>query len=246
MRKFKTLSEAYLATLEEVLDRPEYTCSPRGQKIYEITDYSFRVEDPTPEPIITLDSTRNVTIASYTEKEKVLYNSCSNRVEDFARASKFWEKLANPDGTVNSAYGALIWKDKSLGNTDFDSDMLTPWEWSKAALMADKDTRQATMPFSRPDHFWNDNKDFVCTRHVQWQIRDDKLNMSVVMRSNDLVKGTVYDCPWFVGLMFKMIDELKLAYPQLQIGHYTHLAHSIHLYEKDIPIILGMLGRKND
>jgi thymidylate synthase len=188
-----------------------------------------------------------------------LYNSCSNRVEDFAKASKFWEKIANPDGTINSAYGYLIWENKSCGNENYEytkkrsfedggisiraqSIYRTPYEWCLESLKADKDTRQAVLRFSLPEHHWQGNKDFVCTMHANFMIRNDMLNMCVVMRSNDLCKGLVYDICFFCSIMDKLIVDLKDTYPNLSKGSYTHMAHSLHAYERDFPIIRKMLG----
>jgi thymidylate synthase len=261
---FETLDQAYFYTLGVLLNSPEYVCAPRGQKIHEITDYQFRVLSPSSAPIKTADQERNAVIASYTTKETELYDSCSNRVEDFAKASKFWTKIANPDGTINSAYGRLIWKDKSLGNSEYEWEWKpslfglenkevvetkfaiwrTPWEWCVNSLKADKDTRQAILKFSRPDHHWAGNKDFVCTLSGNFLIREDKLNLAMVMRSNDAVKGLAYDGPWFISLMEKMVDELKGAYPNLGVGTYTHLAHSMHLYERDFEVARKMVGQK--
>lgn len=257
MKVYENIHEAYLGTINDVLCNPDHKCSPRGQSILEKTDYSFRVLNPVCEPVVTKDPDRNKVIAEYTAKEMALYDSCSNNVEDFAKASKFWEKIANPDGTINSAYGYLIWEQKSQGNSryekwakgqapfDFyvpDDFARTPWEWAKETLLADKDTRQAVMAFALPQHRWMGNKDQVCTLHGNWLIRDDKLNLSIVMRSNDLSKGLVYDLSWFVGLMDRMLNELKQTYPALKKGTYTHTVHSIHIYERDIPQMKKMLG----
>lgn len=245
MKTYETTSEAYLATLADVYENYEYKASPRGQPIREKLDYTFRVLSPTSEPIVTKDLERNKVIETYTLKEMELYNSCSNRVEDFAKASKFWEKLANEDGTINSAYGFLIWGNASHGNLKFEkasTAMKTPWDWSKQSLIDDKDTRQALMRFSLPEHFYRGVKDFTCTTHGNWLIRNDKLHLSVVMRSNDLNKGLVYDLSWFCSLIDKMLEELKSTYPNLTKGHYTHTAHSAHIYEKDQKVILDMLG----
>ena len=256
MRNYNNVHQAYLGTIQDVLDNPDFVCAPRGQKILEKTDYSFRVRMPICEPIITADPERNRTIAEYTAKEMSLYDSCSNSLEDFAKASKFWEKISNPDGTINSAYGYLIWDKKSQGNPKFEGGtygstldpnyrkfLRTPWEWAKQALIADKDTRQAVMAFALPEHRWVGNKDQVCTLHGNWLIRGDLLNLSIVMRSNDLSKGLVYDLSWFVSLMDKMVQELKSTYPDLHKGTYTHTAHSMHIYERDIPQMKKMLGR---
>lgn len=238
MKEYATVSEAYLGTLEDVYFNYEYRCAPRDQPVREKLNYSFKITDPTDDAIVTNDEDRNRVIARYTKKEKDLYNSCSNRVEDFAQASKFWKHIANPDGTVNSAYGWLIWKNKSVGS----KTKMTPWEWALNSLKADRDTRQAVLKFSTPDVHVAGIKDFICTMHGNFLIRDNKLHLSIVMRSNDLHKGLVYDLPWFCSLIHRMVDELRDTYPDLQPGSYTHTAHSMHIYERDEADILRMLG----
>lgn len=259
VRTHKTIHEAYLGALRDVWYEPEHKSSPRGLPCREILDYSFKITNPVAESIVTKDLERNNVIASYTEKEFDLYNSCTNLAKDFAEASKFWNKIANPDGTVNSAYGYLIWQRQSLGNPVFEGSQVsieeiranpgmldslyrTPWEWARESLRQDKDTRQAILRFSLPDHQWFGNKDQTCTMHGNFLIRDDKLHFSVVMRSNDLMRGLVYDLSWFVSLMDRMVGELKEVYPDLTKGSYTHLAHSMHIYERDEATILKMLG----
>jgi thymidylate synthase len=243
MNNYSNIHEAYLGALRDVYHNYEYMSSPRGLPVREILDYSFRVTNPVAEPIVTLDPERNKAIAEYTAKEVALYNSCSNRVEDFEKASKFWKHIANADGTINSAYGFLIWANKIHGNEKFEGVYRTPWEWAKTSLIQDKDTRQAILRFSLPEHQWIGNRDQTCTMHANFLIRHDKLHLSVVMRSNDLMKGLVYDLSWFVSLMDRMVEELKPTYPDLVKGSYTHTVHSMHLYEKDAPAILKMMGQ---
>jgi len=255
MKVYDNIHEAYLKTLEDIYFNYEHRSAPRGLPVREKTDYTFRILNPVNEPIVTKDEERNRVIEDYTAKEVELYNSCTNSVKDFMRASKFWEKIANPDGTVNSAYGYLIWKNKSHGNPNMEfkvgsseyqdadsSYMRTPWEWAKKSLIADKDTRQAIVRFSLPQHQFIGNKDQTCTMHGNFLIRDNKLNLSIVMRSNDLWLGLTYDLPWFVSLIDRMVDELKPTYPDLQKGHYTHTVHSLHLYERDEAKIKRALG----
>jgi len=263
MKVYETVSEAYLGTLAEVFYNPDVKSAPRGQACREKLDYSFRVLSPTNAPIVTRDAQRNTVIAAYTAKEVELYDSCTNLAADFGKASKFWLSLANPDNTVNSAYGHLIWSKKSHGS-DFEVEYVphpfyketteggtvktaqpvrrTPWEWAKQSLLNDKDTRQAILRFSLPEHQWVGNKDQTCTMHGNFLIRNDQLHLSVVMRSNDLTLGLVYDLPWFCSLMDKMVDELKGTYPDLKKGTYTHTVHSLHIYERDTEKIKKMLG----
>jgi len=253
---FENIHNAYRQALRDVWFNPQFKAAPRGLPVRETLNYTFTVENPVAEPIRTADEERNKVIAEYTAKEVELYNSCSNRVEDFARASKFWDKIKNPDNTINSAYGYLIWKNQSHGHPKFEKGILyqsadsfeglrTPWEWAKQCLVQDKDTRQAILRFSLPEHSWIGVKDFTCTIYGIFIIREDKLHFTVRMRSNDLMKGLVYDLSWFVSLMDKMVEELKSYYPNLTKGNYTHSADSMHIYEKDGPAILKMIGANN-
>ena len=259
MNIYKDIHEAYLKTLEDVYDNPDNVSAPRGQRVREKFNYQFTIINPKVESVVTKCLDRNKVIESYTEKEYVLYESCDNTAEAFGKASKFWLKLANPDGTVNSAYGYLIWKNKSHGS-DFETELVnhplynegvyinqpvrrTPWDWCVHSLRSDKDTRQAILRFSLPEHFWVGNKDFTCTLHGMFMIRNNKLNLTINMRSNDLTLGLVYDLPWFISLIHKMRDELKDVYPDLEIGNYTHYVHNLHIYDRDEDKILKMLGR---
>ena len=101
------------------------------------------------------------------------------------------------------------------------------------------------MRFSLPEHQWVGNKDQTCTMHGNWLIREDKLNHSITMRSNDLVLGLVYDLPWFCSLMDRMVNELIPCYPNLTKGTYTHTVHSLHIYEKNEEMVKKMLGITN-
>lgn len=264
MKVYNDIHEAYLATLADVFDNPDSTSAPRGQRVREKFNYQFCVLNPAPVPVVTLDAARNKVIESYSLKEFDLYDSCANTAEEFGKASKFWLQLANPDGTVNSAYGYLIWKNASHGSDfelapvvtqppRFEGDgsvsvmkpvRRTPWDWAKTSLIADKDSRQAILRFSLPEHQWVGNKDQTCTLHGIFMIRDNKLNLTINMRSNDLTLGLVYDLPWFMSLIYRMRAELLSTYPDLEIGSYTHYVHNLHIYDRDEDKILKMLGRK--
>jgi len=264
MKVYSDIHSAYLGTLADVYDNPDCVSAPRGQKVREKFNYQFIVMEPEAVAIQTHDEERNKVILDYSKKEFDLYESCANTAEEFGKASKFWLKLANPDGTVNSAYGYLIFKNKSHGS-DFEREQVmtippsfpgdgsvsemrpvrrTPWEWAKQSLIDDKDTRQAILRFSLPEHQWRGNKDQTCTLHGNFMIRNNQLNLTITMRSNDLTLGLVYDLPWFLSLIHKMRDELKDVYPDLQIGSYTHYVHNLHIYDRDEERILKMLGRK--
>lgn len=254
---FTNTSEAYLTILKLVFEQPDYVVSPRKFPIKEKFNVGFTVLSPSSASIITRDQERNAVIKDYVTKEFGLYDQKTNKMEEFAKASKFWSKLGNPDGTINSAYGHLIWFKKSCGNPYLEAltetstvemrpeekDLMrTPWEWAKNSLLQDKDTRQAILRVSLPEHQYNGCKDQVCTMHGLFSIREDQLHLGMVMRSCDLVKGLAYDLPWFCFLLEKMFQEVQGSYSGLQIGTYTHFVHSLHIYDRDAEVVKKMIG----
>lgn len=251
MRLFDTPSSAYLGVLLEILNSPDFRVSPRDKAIREKIAYQFTVEQPDSGPIVTKSAARNEIIVKYLQSEFALYSRGETSVEEFAKASSFWNRLSNPDGSVNSAYGHLIFFDRSCGHPEFEqgeggdnSTMRSPWEWARLSLLSDKDTRQAIIKFHKRSHLWVGNRDQTCTVYGNFLIRDDKLHLIMHMRSNDAVKGLVYDMPWFCYLLKRMAIELAdNGYRNLKVGTYTHIADSMHIYDTDVPKAWDMVGK---
>lgn len=258
MDVYNSPSEAYLDILKKVYVAGK-PMNARGKPAKELLFHQFKVVNPTQGPIITGDSTRDLTIKRYHEAETALYNALTNRVTHWAAASRFWETIANPDGTINSAYKRLITDDTCPWTWENARDMrngvatnavkyMSQWKWAAIALLEDHDTRQAFMHFNMPMHQWSGNKDQVCTMHAQFFIRENALHMGVVMRSNDVIKGLAYDMPFFISLLYEMHKTLttgilntdtmeRLVFnDMLAIGEYVHQAHSMHIYETDFEL----------
>lgn len=229
----KTFADVYRKLLDEVYRKYQYETAPRGLKIREILNCSFTIENPYSN--LFKNKVRDLPL-NYLKKELALYFSGRRDVEGFEKASKFWKHIANFDNTVNSAYGYLIFVLRD------SKQALTQWEWAVQQLENDKDTRQAIMHFNRVDHQYNGVKDFPCTLELTFHIRENKLNLSTVMRSNDVIKGTTFDVPFFMLLQQTMLCKLREEkYPDLKMGKYEHLAHSMHLYESDYDLVDRML-----
>ncbi len=226
---YGTPDAAYQGMLKAVLDDPEHTVGPRGLRTNEVTNAMFWIRNPSDAPIVTANQGRNAIIERYTKAEFSLFERGVNDTTAFAEHARFWAEIGDPGGTMNSAYGRIIWYDKRLPGG------ITPWTWAKEALLKDLNTRQAILLFLRPDHL-KPTKDLVCTCHGHFMVRNSKLNLTMVMRSNDVVKGTVYDVPWFMHVQRRMAEEIKVS-----VGHYTHIAHSLHVYEKDVKLARSMI-----
>lgn len=136
--------------------------------------------------------------------------------------SNFWKGITN-QGTnqINSNYGALVINNEQIG-------------WVVDSLLADDNSRQAIMFFNQPKFQFKGNKDFVCTMYANFFIRDNKLNMKIQMRSNDVFYGLTFDAPFFSFLMQSVYLILKKddKYKSLELGNYYHFADNLHFYER--------------
>jgi thymidylate synthase len=233
MRTYKgeTFADVYQTALNDVLNNPEYVTSPRGMKIKEVTNAALVIEDPR---FSLYENKRRSSQFKYIGAELVWYFTGRNDIGFISPFAKFWEQIDNGDGTVNSAYGNLIFTEKNEHG-------FNQYRWALESLIADKDSRQAILHFNKPSHQWNSNKDFVCTLTGVFQIRDNRLNFTIDMRSNDLILGTPTDVAFFCLLQEQAYQHLKKHYPKLEMGTYTHIVHSLHIYERHFDLIKDML-----
>jgi thymidylate synthase len=63
------------------------------------------------------------------------------------------------------------------------------------------------------------------------------------MRSNDLILGTATDIAFFCLLQQQMLKHLQVWYPNLKMGNYTHIVHSLHIYERHFDLVKRMLDK---
>ena len=224
--KNETFAQLYKNVLFNCLNNYEYESKPRNLKIYEITNVCLELTTPY---YNWFSNEYRKDIDKYLKGELIWYFTGDKNIEFIGKYSSFWKKIANSDGTANSAYGNLIFRRKNEYN-------FTEWGWAIQSLKDDKDSRQAIMHFNTPDHLFLSNKDQVCTMYGIFLIRNNRLNFHVYMRSNDVIKGLTYDVPFFTLLQVEAWKILVKQYPKLMLGSYFHNATSLHLYENDVSL----------
>jgi thymidylate synthase len=120
---------------------------------------------------------------------------------------------AEDNGLFHGAYGP-----RTAGQYDIIIDR----------LMQDPDTRQAVVTIWNPQLDLQERKrDYPCTILHQFRIRNNKLNMSVYMRSNDVWLGAAYDFFQFTRVQIAMASVLGI-----EPGTYNHHVGSLHIYEQ--------------
>ena len=206
--KFNNATEAFDYLLDKIrLDGVDFN----GTKA--LFNVGFYMEDPS-QKIIT-NKERKFS-EKYAESEWLWYMSGDRSVERLGaihgKIPPIWLRMADENGNVNSNYG---------------------WQWKRnnqlykviAMLENNPNTRQATISIYDGKEIESYSKDTPCTYAVQFTILDNKLCMSVLMRSNDLWYGFCNDQYQFASLQQMVADMLSI-----ETGWYYHYAHNMHLY----------------
>jgi thymidylate synthase len=198
---------------------------PRDMKVKELTVQTLEF-DPT---VPFANFNKRKFNWKYFAGELAWYLRKDRDVDYIGQFSGMWSTLTNP-GTneINSNYGSLLFNDQL--------------QWVLDSLKADKNTRQAIAFLNQPKFQFKGNKDFVCTMYLNFFIRDNKLNMKVQMRSNDIFYGLTFDAPFFAFVHQHMRLWLLETYPELELGTYFHCADNIHFYERHFDLANNILA----
>jgi len=158
----------------------------------------------------------------YAEAEWQWYLSGDRSVaklgEIYGKVPEIWKRMADYKGNVNSNYG---WQWDRNGQLDKVIDQ----------LQNNPDTRQAAISIYDGKEIQDYSHDTPCTYAVQFTLLDNKLNMCVVMRSNDLWYGFCNDQYQFSSLQMLVAHEIGC-----ELGEYYHFAHNLHLYNDKLPV----------
>lgn len=198
-----------------------------GNVAYEIINANLVLTDPTRNTMTVCERKMSL---KYAIAELLWYASANPEVTAIAPYSKFWRNISDDGVTVNSNYGYCI--RKKFG---FDQ-----WETCKQILQNDKSSRQAVIHIKEArDIIKNPTKDLNCTIALQFLVRNNKLDLIVTMRSNDIWLGLPYDLFNFTCMQMQMAMELGI-----EVGTYYHNAGSLHMYKRDAIKLAG--GDYND
>lgn len=72
------------------------------------------------------------------------------------------------------------------------------------------------------------NSDIPCNICSMLKIREEKLEWTQIMRSNDILLGMPYDF-----IQFTSLQEILAGWIGIEVGTYTHYSDSLHLYCSD-------------
>ena len=207
--EFKTASDAYNWLFPKILfDGIEFGDTKA------LFNVGFTILNPSDKIIHNKPRKWNL---KYAEAEWQWYLSgdpnISNLGAIYGLVPKIWQQMADSLGLVRSNYG---------------------WQWQRenqidkvvAMLKANPETRQAAISIYDGKEIDTYRKDTPCTYAIQFTVLNNKLNMSVYMRSNDLWYGFCND-----QYQFASLQEMISARTGYEMGTYYHHAHNLHLYK---------------
>ncbi len=169
---------------------------------------------------------------------KVITNKERNWNEEYAAAEWAWYLSGDPRvTTLGKLYGKIpaIWKNMADKNGEVNSNYGYQWERKNQLenvihmLKHGYDTRQAAISIYDGKEINKYEFDTPCTYAIQFTVVQNKLYMSVYMRSNDLWYGFCNDQYQFASLQEMVAEKLNLP-----VGTYYHHAHNLHLYNDKI------------
>lgn len=214
---FSNLDDILNNTYSKLLEVGEKVEGKRG-KFNELCNFSFTLENPRARVSRSLE--RGKVISKFAEF--VWYATASSDIEFIRQYIKAYKDEDSERGQILGAYGPKIFGKKKAVFSQFDRVC--------KQINERKLTKQAVLIIS-------ENVDFKihketsssppCTIALHFLVRNNKLNLTTYMRSNDAYWGLPHDL-----FCFTMIQEIISLITKIELGSYTHVCTSMHVYEK--------------
>lgn len=218
--KANTANDAWKELVNQLMDETEEIGSRAG-KTYELLHTFITIENPAQKWIY--DRIPPMSIAFALAELVWIMNG-----EDDATIINFWnpilKKFAGCDNKYYGAYGKRI-------RSHFGFDQL---QQAYLTFLNNSDSRQVVIQIYDTEKdfpFENGkprNDDIPCNVCSILKVRNNKLEWSQIMRSNDVFLGLPYNIVQFTGL-----QEILAGWLGLEVGTYNHYSDSLHLYLRD-------------
>jgi thymidylate synthase len=155
----------------------------------------------------------------------------SNKLSSLKYFINSYDKFSDDGNTLNGAYG---YRARKYFGMDQINEIVS-------LLKREPSTRRAVLTLYSPDDLSNNSsRDIPCNTSVFFKIRDSKLDMMVINRSNDLFLGIPYNVFVF-NVLLKYI-AIKVG---CEVGNQRHMSDSLHLYAKDFDTVKDVVTENN-
>lgn len=215
----KYAQNLYMPWLCQIVDHGDVV-DVRGRNTKEILDGISVVEEPWHHCILIPSRRWNPWLAM---SEALWILAGRNDVAPLEPFNSHIGDYSDDGVTLYGAYGARIYDqiDEVISRLKLDPS-------DRRAVLAIWDAR-STLPDRPPIDLVANTKDPPCNNMVYFKLRDSKLHMTVICRSNDLHFGL-----FAVNLpTFGILQEYIAARLDVDLGNQTHVSNSLHIYTDD-------------
>lgn len=231
----ENFQQGFIETIRMVMENGD-TVTVRDKETRELRTMVMNVKFPY-QRVMCVPGRNNNIFAAIAETLWVLAgrNDISFLGRYLPRASEF-----SDDGlTWRAGYGTRI-RNYRGDIINYSIDQLSE---NVKLLLDDPDTRRAVISIWDPALDFLKSKDIPCNNWIHSMIRNDKLHMSVAVRSNDAIWGAS-GINWFE---WSVMMELMASCVMIQscknshIGEMNYLADSYHIYQQHYPRVQRIL-----
>lgn len=235
MYKSVTIDGAWEHWYELITKDSSLAESRDGAVVGEILNAVTIIEDPT--RCILKSPIRKLPMR-YMIGELLWYLSGNSSLDAIRLYTDAWNRMSDDGKYVNSNYGNRI----QLATCEYSGEIFDQMEMVRQMLIKDPASRQAVIHIKQARNLLKyPTKDVNCTVCLQFFIRDEKLSCTTYMRSNDLWMGFPNDIFQFTAIQIYLAMRLGVG-----LGTYTHIAGSLHLYERDYQSALKNIQKAAD
>jgi thymidylate synthase len=228
-QSFKTFQEAFLGINKTIIEDPIFVSDSRLGFMNEIPGFSYSVEDITsyvfPNPSIgRLDY--NYANLFY----EWMVNGCTDNstiLEQYPTTAKFMEKPKSselPDN-FNTFYGPRI-----LEQLPYIKKELTENQTTRRAVISILDKSDLQLLDK------NENLEFPCCDSATFFIRDNKLNVHVHMRSQNMGQVLKLDMYLWARFTIELAEDLGI-----KPGSFISSIVSAHVFKRDINYLMELI-----
>lgn len=177
-------------------------------------------------PLLAL---RKISIKNFVA-EQMWFVAGRDNVRDFLEDhTKIWSGFAEANGVVTSAYG---WRWRKRFGVDQLENVLHKLHRDPS------DRHGVVMSWSPKEDLTQRQKNVPCPVMFTVNIIGGRLNLHLVVRSNDMVLGFPTDCAGFAFLACMLAQNLGV-----RPGKYTHTISNAHVYSNHYDAAKTMLAR---
>ncbi len=203
---FNLLENAFYST-KQLQDSRTGRVKDLGRTVYQIKNDSFR--------LCFLKERDLNPFFAFAEFSWIIEGS--NKLDSLEYFISIYNQFSDDGHTLNGAYGFRL-------KEHFKIDQI---QQAINILKNDDITRRVVLTMYSPEDLLSDSKDIPCNTTIYLKIRNAKLDITILNRSNDLFLGVPYNVFVFYLLQVYISKAVNCG-----IGTQTHYTDSLHLYEK--------------